>query len=59
MDCQSGGPPKGVNFTYFPEANLIRRALPGAVPPCGHGWKYPRDEDSGIPEECRDSRLAQ
>jgi hypothetical protein len=52
MDCQSGCPLKGINLAYFirlfQRSQRIRRALPRAVPQCGHGWKDARDENSNI-----------
>ena len=36
----------------FQEPPWVRHALPRAVPPYGHGWKDPHNDNSGIHEQC-------
>jgi len=51
MDCQLGSPLKALISLISQELPWIRRALPRAVPQCGHGWMDSRDEDCGIPRK--------
>jgi hypothetical protein len=51
MDCQLESWLRALISLISREPTWIRRALPRAVPQCGHWWKDPRDENSGIPDK--------
>jgi hypothetical protein len=51
MDGQVEYPLKALISVISQETTWIRRALLRAVPQCGHWWKDPRDENSGIPRK--------
>jgi hypothetical protein len=51
MDCQLGSRLRALISLISREPTWIRRALPRAVPQCGHGWKDSRDEDFAIPRK--------
>ena len=51
MDCQSGSPLKALITPISEEPTWIARALPRAVPQCGHGWKEPTRRKSWYPRK--------